>query len=148
METYQDSPTLAIAKDFVTLLTAVGIGKWDDEGIYPEGQFGYVIGALPSTPNAVIGVNPYTVSVDTEPGTDILGIQLRIRTGSRDPRPGFAIADRFMDTLHGVTGIRLGGFNIPLIWRNSLGDLGLDESARYEVTDNYYMYVDRRSTTD
>jgi hypothetical protein len=32
---------------------------------------------------------------------------------------------------------------VPLIWRNSLADLGLDTSDRYEITDNYYLYVDK-----
>lgn len=142
------SPTLGIVDDLISAVVAAGIGAWDPNGIYKEGQYGFVIGALPSTPSAVIGVNAYPVSVDVEPGTDIQGVQFRIRTGSRDPRPAYGITDGLMDTLHGVSDLMLGGFHVPLIWRNSLGDLGLDESGRYEVTDNYYMYVDRRSTTD
>lgn len=140
------SPSVQIVHDLIQVLVGAGIGTWDDEGFYSEGQYGFVIGALPPTPNQVIGVNYYTVSVDTEPGVDTVGIQFRIRTGSADPRPTFGITDMLMDTLHGVGGLVLGGFNVPLIWRNSVGDMGLDESSRYEVTDNYYIYVDRRST--
>lgn len=140
------SPTLEVVKDLLQVLASTGVGAWNAEGFYSEGQYGFVIGALPPTPNQVIGVNVYTVSVDTEPGVDTIGVQFRIRTGSPDPNPAFGITDMLMDRLHGVEGVKFGGFNIPLIWRNSLGDLGLDESSRYEVTDNYYMYVDRRST--
>ena len=139
------SPTVAIARDLVQSLVDTGVGAWNSQGVYSNGQYGFVIGALPRELSQVIGLTPYAVSTDTEPGVDTQGFQFRIRTGSADPNPAIGIADMLLERLHGVEGLRLGGFNIPLIWRNSLADLGLDEAGRYEITDNYYMYVDRRS---
>ncbi|WP_291280011.1 minor capsid protein [Galactobacter sp.] len=140
-----ESMTLDLVGGFIGLMVRAGIGTWDDtgNGLYKAGDMGIVIGTMPQTPADLISVTPYVAQVDVEPDVDVRAIQVRIRTGSRDPRPAIGIVDRLHDTLNGLGPVTLGGWNVPLIWRNSLMDLGLDTSDRYEITDNYYLYVDK-----
>lgn len=132
-----------ITAGLVGVLAAKSIGVWKPDGIYQPGEVGIVMGALPQDPPALIGVTPYMHQPQVEPGVDLVAVQFRARSGSRDPRPAFAFADAFHDQFHGVEGLRLGDYHSPLMWRNQLGDLGLDGNDRYEITDNYYLYVDR-----
>src|SRR5699024_8940549 len=114
------SPTVAIARDLVQSLVDTGVGAWNSQGVYSNGQYGFVIGALPRELSQVIGLTPYAVSTDTEPGVDTQGFQFRIRTGSADPNPAIGIADMLQERLLGVDGIRLGGMYISLDCRHNL----------------------------
>lgn len=138
-----DSLTLEVTAGLIADLAAANIGVWRENGIYQEGEYGIVLGQLPHTPATMIGVTPYMHNPDVEPGTDQMAVQIRIRTNSRDPRTVIHTLDRVFDTLHGVEHKVYGRWHIPLIWRHLLADLGPDDNGRYEVTDNYHMYVDR-----
>jgi hypothetical protein len=138
-----DSLTLDLAAGFIDLMVnEAHVGTWKEDG-YKNGDLGIVIGAMPQAPADLIAITPYVAQVDVEPGVDVRAFQVRIRSGSRDPRPCIQAVDRLHDTLNGLGPVTLGGHSVPLIWRNSLADLGLDTSDRYEITDNYYLYVDK-----
>lgn|GEM_PF-1797666 len=140
-----DSLTLDLTAGFVALLVDAGAGTWRETGIYTTGERGIVIGALPQTPGDLLGITPYVAQSDVEPGVDVRAFQVRVRSGSRDPRPALAVVDLLHDTLNGLQPGNLGGHSVPLIWRATLADLGLNADDRYEITDSYYLYVDKES---
>lgn len=139
------SKTIDITRGFIDMLDAAGIGFWSytDEP-YPDDpdRPGIFFGALPYQPVNALGVHPYPVMMDAEPGTDVLAIQVRIRTDTTAPDPAIAIADQLEATFHGREHLDLRGWHIPLMWRNSLAVLGEGDAGNFEITDNYYMYVD------
>lgn len=142
----EDSLTLDVTAGVISMLVEAGIGTWDETGIYTEATTppGIVVGRLPQTPAAVIGVNPYIAQMDAQPGTDIRAVQIRIRTPSRDPRPAIRTVDQLEELLHGRENLTFSGHPVPLIWRHSLADLGVNDQDQYELTDNYYMFVDTK----
>lgn len=139
----QDSLTLAVTGGLIAELAAAGAGVWDETGIYKEGDWGIVFGRLPHSPATMIGVLPYMHNPDVEPGTDQMAVQVRIRSDSPSPVSVITVLDKVFDTLHGIEHKQWGGYHVPVVWRHFFADLGPDQNGRYEVTDNYYMYVDR-----
>jgi|SRR5690625_574176 len=139
-----DSKTPQILGGFIHLMTEVGIGTWDPDGLYSDETDppGIVLGELPHELNSVLGINPYPVMMDTEPGVDVLGVQIMIRTQGPRVDQAMAVADRLEATFHGLENQDFGGYNLPLIWRNSLANLGPNDTGNYQITDNYYMYID------
>lgn len=138
------SKTSEITAGFIAMMHAEKIGFWSETVAYQDtpNRPGIIFGALPYSPVNALGVHPYPVTMDAQPGTDVLAIQVRIRTGSTAPDPAIAIADQLEATFHGREHLMFGGWHIPLMWRNSLAVLGETDSGSFEITDNYYMYVD------
>lgn len=140
-----DSKTPLITAGFIQLIAEQGIGTWVDpdepydDSVDPAGIF---LGEIPPDAESGIGINPYPVMMDTEPGVDVMGIQVMVRNRGRRPDEALAVADRLEETFHGISHQNFGGYNIPLIWRNSLAALGPNDNGNYQLTDNYYMYID------
>jgi|SRR5690625_995448 len=140
-----ESKTPQVVGGFIRLMVAAGIGQWLDETMpYTPGMDppGIISGPLPPELDSGLGVNPYPVMTDTEPGVDVLGIQVMIRTKGPRVDKAMAVADWLEETFHGLDQQTFGGYNIPLIWRNSLANLGPNDDNNYQITDNYYMYID------
>lgn len=139
-----DSKIMDIAAGFVGEVHAAGIGVWNDSTVSedPNRPPGIVIGSLPVTPHRVIGVTPYSVEDSLDATPDVMGMQVRIRSGDRKVTPAIIVADQLQDHFHGIEHMTLGGHHIPLTWRNSLGSLGVDENGCFELAANYYMHVD------
>lgn len=141
-----DNISLDIAAGVTGLLVAEGIGEWKEDGVYVRrsSKPPIFIGRLPAEPLLAIGVTPYVASMDTKLGTDIRAVQIRLRNATADPRPVIDLADQLEDLLHGRENLTFGRYPIPLIWRHSLSALGAGETNNYQITDNYYMYVDTK----
>ncbi|PXA77932.1 minor capsid protein [Auritidibacter sp. NML100628] len=139
----RDSITLETTAGFIALMVEAGVGTWNEDGLYQPDDWGIVVGRLPHTPAKLIGVTPYVARVDAQPRVDERAIQVRYRSASPDPRPLIILVDRLHDHIHGRSNINLGGHHVPLIWRHSLADLGADQNNQYEITDNYYFYLDK-----
>ncbi|WGH92094.1 minor capsid protein [Auritidibacter ignavus] len=142
-----DNISLDIAAGITGLLVAKNIGVWEENGVYEKNTLRppIFIGRLPAEPLLAIGVTPYVASMDTKLGVDIRAVQIRLRNATSDPRPVIDLADRLEDLLHGRENLTFGSYPIPLIWRHSLSVLGAGETNNYQITDNYYMYVDTKS---
>lgn len=138
------SKTSEITFGFIDMMHEARIGFWSETEAYPDDpdRPGIFFGAMPHQPVNALGVHPYPVMMDAEPGTDVLAIQVHIRTDTTAPDPAIAIADQLEATFHGREHLTLGGWHIPLMWRNSLAVLGEGDTGNFEITDNYYMYVD------
>lgn len=139
-----DSKTPQILGGFIRLMTDAGIGVWNESGDYTDDMDppGIYPGDIPHTMNQGLGVHPYPVSMDTKPGVDVLGIQVLIRTKGSNSLKAIAVADQLEAAFHGLEHQILGGWHCPLIWRNSLAVLGPNDNNNYQITDNYYMYID------
>lgn len=139
------SKTTEITDGFIDMIDKAGIGFWSKDVAYeddPNKPPGIYFGAIPHDPANALGIHPYPVGMDAAPGVDVMAIQVRIRTATTDPGPAVYIADQLEAEFHGREHLNLGGWHIPLIWRNSLAVLGENDSGNFEITDNYYMYVD------
>ncbi len=127
-------------------LAGGGVGTWRADGAYlPTDPEPIVITAVPSAPDRVIVLTPYTVSDDGSLSDSVQGLQVRLR-GTVDPRVVQGLADRVFDRLHGSHGVTLpGGLRLVIAERRSGTPLGTDGTGRHERSENYHLTVWRPS---
>ncbi|MDN6260016.1 MAG: minor capsid protein [Corynebacterium sp.] len=97
-----------------------------------------------------IGVAFYGVDDHGTMTDSIQGMQLDIRSGSRDSRGTPRLSAAIFDRLQGLTRAEWYGVPIVHVYRNSSAYLGTDEGGRHRKTDNYYIQLSRagRHRTD
>jgi hypothetical protein len=124
------------------LLAAAGVGQWNPDGVYADGDIGITVGVLPQTPEQVICLTPYPV--DDRPGmVDVtVGMQIRCR-GTADPRVVQDLADAVYDALHGATPGTVHGIQVAQVFWQSGAPLGADQLGRWERSENYYAQASR-----
>lgn len=144
-----DSTEVAISAAFVREIVTSGIGSWITPLRDRPEQPAIVLGAIPPSPTNIIGITPYVVSMDVAAGVDTHAVQIRTRTAGVDPRPNLILVDKLEELLHGR-----GPFPIrdnwisPMVWRHSVAVLGESDAGNFEITSNYYLYIENRNTQE
>lgn len=117
-----------------------GVGVWLTTGSYSVNQRGIVVGELPPSPPQAIGLIPYALGDEHgERGGD-RAIQITLRAPTMVAC--LDLQQEVFDALDQKT-LRLGGVNVPLIWRQIPGVMAPDESKREIVQDSYYLRIVR-----
>lgn len=138
-----ESKSVDIVSGLIQIMEAEGVGHWRPLGDFPnDGLPAIFIGDPLQGPTHAIGINAYTVSTDDEPGVDLIGVQFYIRTSESTPMKALQTADKLEAIFHGREYQNLEGWHIPVMWRNSLANLGPNENNHYQMTDSYHLYVD------
>lgn len=138
-----DSIGVEIISAFVREITESGAGQWVSPLPDDPAKPAIVVGAIPSRPLNVIGLTPYIASMEDAAGLDTRAVQIRVRTQGTDPRPALILTDTLETIFHGRGPFRIKDENIaPLVWRHSVAVLGQTDAGQYEITSNYYIYVE------
>ncbi|SNS43700.1 hypothetical protein SAMN06309944_0252 [Micrococcales bacterium KH10] len=124
-------------------LAAQGIGAWNENGIYAPTDTAIVVGLLPAKNDTAIALTPYPVQ--SKPGqTDtIIGVQARIRAGTRHPLGATGISEQIFDVLDGARHQTMNGVHVTLAWRTISTPPAPDENGRPVLADTYYFHAAR-----
>lgn len=150
----EDSVAVSILAAFVREIVAAGLGTWAEPGtdirrIEDPSAPILIIGPVPAEPVNSIGLTPYIAQMDAASGLDIRAVQFRIRTKGKNPKPGLILTDRLSDLFHGRDKFPLRDGDVsPLVWRNSVAVLGETAGGNFEITNNYYLYIENRFTQE
>lgn len=120
-------------------LDNAGVGVWSPTGNFTAGDTAITHKVMPSAPDTVIVLSPYTVENGPQ-GDTTQGVQIRTRA------PGMPTAvddldDEIYQLLHHLEGLNLGGVRVGMVWRQSHGPLGRDENNRWNATANYWLII-------
>lgn len=135
--------TADLAHGLAEYLAAAGIGAYRPTGVYRDGEIGIVIGAAPASPSRLVVLNPYPLVDDVEQADSVVGLQVRVRSGTPDPREALALADAVFDVLHGATHLHFGDIAVHLVQRAASAPMGQDHNRRYEHADTYRLTAHR-----
>lgn len=139
--------TRDVLEGIAAMLAAQDIGTWNASGAYAEGDKGIVVGTIPQTPDRVICLIPYPLTDDPTLSDSVLGLQVRARSASSDPRPVLDTLDAVFDLLQGHYPVDLAGTARLLIAERTTGTpLGEDTNGRFEAADSYQLTLHRPST--
>ena len=112
---------------------------WQPEGpAYTAEQIGIVYGALPESPDRVVGITTYYADDDLATSLAVRRVQLRFRGKPKERAGADELADAAFAALQGLA--RVAGLN--LVSRASMVHLGADENDRQERTDSYQIIID------
>src|SRR5690625_3798789 len=119
---------------------------FNDTGLYTDDQIGIAVMVMPKQPDLVLTVSVYIANPNIGPGLTQYAVQIRARSDTKDYRPAMFLLDAVRDhddgpRLHGLTHADLSGYNATIITADSLGDMGLNDSDQYELTENYSLVV-------
>ncbi|RSM61921.1 hypothetical protein DMH04_53475 [Kibdelosporangium aridum] len=81
---------------------AAGIGTYRPTGIYRDDETGIVIGAVPASPARLLVLTLYPLADDVDQADSALGLQVRERSATADPRELLDLVDTVFDVLHGA----------------------------------------------
>ena len=138
--------TRGLLHGLAQLLTADGVGVYRDSGVYTETETGIIIGTVPQSPPAIVALIPYALFDDPTLSDSVLGLQLRFRSGTYDPRDVLDLADAAFDSLQGHPGVDLSATARLLIAeRTSSIPLGENASGFPESADSYQLMLHRPS---
>lgn len=134
---------MATTTDLLTglaeLIDAAGLGVWSPTGDFTAGQTAITHKIMPSQPDRVIVLSPYTVENQIQ-GDTTQGVQVRTRA------PGMPTAvddldDAIYQLLHHLEGLNFSAVRIGMVWRQSHGPLGRDDNNRWSNTANYWLQI-------
>lgn len=126
------------------LLADAGAGKYRATGAYTDSEVGIVVGLVPQKPAKVICLIPYPLTDDPSSTDSVLGLQVRTRSDTPDPRTAFDLADGVFDALQGLGDVALSDTAVLKIAERTSGTpLGEDNQGRAEWSDNYQLKVNR-----
>lgn len=137
-------PTNTLYHGFGQWLHDQGVAVYEPNGMYdPDTALpAVIVGDLPDTPNAVIGLTVYDENTSRGGrGTPDLYLQIRFRLPGLDPRPVDKVADNLSDILHDKSDITLpGGVPVLHAYRTIRGPTWKDDSGkRRERPDSYRL---------
>jgi len=153
---YEDnSQTIAVLTGFVQLMLEASdlvesvLGKplaFNDTGLYTDDVVGVFVMNSADKPALSLTVSVYIANPNIGPGLTQYAVQIRARSDTKDYRPAMFLLDAVRDhddgpRLHGLTHADLSGYNATIITADSLGDMGLNDSDQYELTENYSLVV-------
>lgn len=129
---------------FAQLLVAkvdasVGLA-WQSSGKYSAGQTGIFAVAFPATPDRLVTLTPYPLTADPVMAQSEIGLQIRSRGATADPREVMAIDDAINDALLGLFPVTLPtGVAISSLAWTSGASLGQEEGGtrRWAWSSNY-----------
>jgi hypothetical protein len=124
------------------LLAARGVGTYNPSGAYTAAQTGIVHDVVPSSPDRVIVLTPYSPTDDPTLSDSVVRVQVRVR-GTRDPRTAYDLDDAAFQVLHNLPRQTIGGAVVTGGWRRSGAYIGPDSNGRHERTSNYEFQVHR-----
>lgn len=128
------------------LLAAAGVGVYHGTGAYDDTEVGIVVATVPQSPPSVVCLIPYPLTDDPTLTNSVLGLQVRCRGASRDPREVLDLLDAVFDFLQGHPGVALSGTARMLLAERTTGvPLGEDSNGRWEAADSYQLTLDRPS---
>ncbi|GAQ52061.1 minor capsid protein [Streptomyces acidiscabies] len=139
------SYTSSLLDGIGVLLDTAGIGTFDPDHVFVEGETGIFRSVMPDVPERAIAMTAYPVE-DTDLTDAITAIQFRMRAG-RDPDAIDDLADALFDALHNRQHYQVGGgIHVALSWRQSQAWIGQDAHGRMELTSNFYFRTVRPGT--
>ncbi len=129
------------------MLHAQGIGVWRTDGMYASDEQGITVATVPQSPPAIICLSPYTLTDDPTMSDSVMGLQIRVRSATADPRPALDTLDAIFDLLQGHQPVDLQGTARLLIAERTTGTpLGEDANGRFEAADSYQLTLYRPTT--
>jgi hypothetical protein len=136
-------------------MAAAGVGTWNGlDGVAAEagGLPAIVLRELPSSPDFVIALYEYRLGADARLSDTLIGVNFRVRSGTRSPTPAAAAAGRIFLALHALGRFRLAPgsdheLRITDMYWQSEADIGPDGNGRPERSINYYVQVNQPGTT-
>src|SRR4051794_38002057 len=135
--------TADLAHRLAELLAAAGIGTYRPAGVYRDDETAIVIGAVPASPPRLVVLTPYPLVDDVDQADSVLGLQVRVRSATADPRDAFALVDAVFDILHSATHLHFGEIEVHLAQRTASVPMGQDANHRYEHADTYQLTAHR-----
>jgi hypothetical protein len=135
--------TATLAHGLAEHLAAAGIAVYRPTGIYRDDETAIVIGTVPAAPPQLVVLTPYPLSDDVDQADSVLGLQVRVRSASADPRDALDLLDAVFDKLHGATHLNFAGAIVHLARRTASVPMGQDANRRYEHADTYQLMAHR-----
>lgn len=140
---------MLLTRQIAIFLNDHGIGRFEEFGTGGN----IFINAMPSSPSEAIAIfatgGP---SIDPRNEYAARAIQILIRTGSTDPRPGETMAQAVIDVLKGFNGGYLadGGNYIIDIEASQDGpnNIGQDDNRRYEFSQNFIVQIVKKHVVE
>jgi hypothetical protein len=153
-----NSQTIAVLTGFVNLmleasdLTQSVLGKpldFNNDGGYDDDVIGIFIMTSAPQPALALTVSTYIADPNAGPGLTLYAVQVRARSNSPDARPAIFLLDALRENdggprLNGRAYANLHGYVATIMYSHNLGDMGLNSSNQYELTENYYLVVMKR----
>jgi hypothetical protein len=138
--------TAELAHGLALLLAAGGVGVYRPTGVYRDDETGIVIAVVPAAPSRVVVLSCYALTDDVDQADSLIGLQVRVRAGTPDPRDAYELIDAVFEELHGATHLTLAGTVVHLIERAASAPIGRDQNGRYEHADTYRLIAHRPTT--
>lgn len=139
-----DSDSLDLIDGLAALILPYVPGAaWNAEGVYTAGQVGIFDMLMPAAPDECIVLTwvPQTENPSMPLGTGLF--QIRARGAANRPRRPVQILDQAAVPLLGALSIPIGdtGLTIVEVTSRVRVPMGMDDSKRWEWTDNYTLTV-------
>ncbi|TCO64386.1 minor capsid protein [Actinocrispum wychmicini] len=137
------SYTADLAHGLAGYLAAAGIGAYRPGGVYREDEVGIVIGTVPASPGRVVTLSVYPLVDDVDQADSLLGLQVRVRSGTPDPREVLDLLDAVFEILQGTTHLYFHDVEVHLSQRIASLPMRQDSNKRYEHADIYQLTTHR-----
>jgi len=135
--------TADLAHGLAEHLAAAGVAVYRPTGVYRDDETGIVIAVVPAAPPRVVVLSCYALADDVDQADSLIGLQIRVRSGTPDPRDALDLIDEVFEELHGATHLTLAGVVVHLAERTASTPMGRDQNGRYEHADTYQLAVYR-----
>ncbi|GAB3467102.1 minor capsid protein [Actinophytocola sediminis] len=135
--------TVELTHGLAVHLAAAGIGVYRPDGVYTDDETGLVLGVVPTAPARVVVLSCYALADDVDQADSLIGLQVRVRGGSPDPRDALELLDAVFDLLHGATHLTLANVAVHLVERTASASMGRDQNGRFEYADIYRLLAHR-----
>lgn len=131
--------TADLGHGLALLLAAADVAVYRPTGVYRDDETGLVIGVVPAAPPRVVVLSCYALADDVDQADSLIGLQVRVRGATSDPREPLDLIDAAFDVLHGATHLALAGVVVHLAERTASTPMGRDANGRYEHADTYRL---------
>ena len=120
-------------------LAGAGLGTWSPTAALPASSTGIVVQRVPSSPDRLIVLSPYSIDDDATFADSTVGMQIRLRQARGGYLAMLDLEDAIFDLLHGRRDSTFGGVLVQTVTRRSSTSLGDDEQERPSWSSNYYF---------
>jgi Bacteriophage minor capsid protein len=119
------------------------IASYRPTGTYSDDETGVVVGMMPAAPPRVVVLTVYPLADDPTRADSLIGLQVRVRSGTPDPREALDLIDAVFEELHGATHLILASVVVHLAERTASTPMGRDANGRCEHADTYHLTTHR-----
>jgi hypothetical protein len=137
---------VSTARDVLTgfgdLLVAAGVAVQSSTAPFQPSDTALVFGNRPAQPDRLVELTFVPMTDNPSMPTGVVMVHAICRGLPNNPLDTDDLSDAVFNTVHGLTDVMFGACHVVQILRHASIDVGQDDSARHERSDQFFINLD------